>query len=254
MALSPDTNPTDVGQNRTGVQRSPRMTAEMADCTQAVASHYDPLALAPERAELGEKAPPVGTMPPPATLKGVASTAVQALKGEKATVLLDKLGERLAFERTGVRLYEAVMAKVPAADTGQGSLTLGELRRIHDEELAHFLMLRECMEKLGADPTAVTPCADVAGVQGMGLIQVLGDPRTTLTQALDAILTAELVDNDGWTTLIALAEASGQNELAERFTDALAEEDEHLATVRLWIRERLGVQLGASLPATPPPA
>ena len=59
-------------------------------------------------------------MPVPGNLKGAAKAAVKALKGEKAAVFLDKLGERLAFERTGVRLYEAVLAKVPAARSSKG--------------------------------------------------------------------------------------------------------------------------------------
>ena len=84
----------------------------------------------------------------------------------------------------------------------------------------------------------------------MGLVAVLTDPRTTLTQCLDALLTAELADNDGWKILIAMAEASGQDELAQRFATALAEEDHHLASVRAWIAERLGIQLGKRLPST----
>jgi hypothetical protein len=95
----------------------------------------------------------------------------------------------------------------------------------------------------------VTPSADVAGVEASGIIQVLTDPRTTLTQCLGALLTAELADNDGWKILIAMAEAAGQDELAQRFTGALAEEDHHLASVRAWIAERLGIQLGKPLPS-----
>jgi hypothetical protein len=45
-----------------------------------------------------------------------------------------------------------------------------------------------------------------------------------------------------------MAEAIGQDEMARRFTDALAEEDQHLGLVRRWVAERLEVQLGAKLP------
>jgi hypothetical protein len=207
-------------------------------------------ALALARAELSDAAPPVGTMPPPGSLKGVAKSLAKALQGEKATVFLDKLGERLAFERTGVRLYDAVLAKMPAARLEEGTLTADELRRFRDEELAHMHLVREAMEALGGDPTATTPCADLAGVQASGILNVVTDPRTTLTQCLDALLTAELADNDGWKTLIAMMEAAGQDDLAERFTQALVEEDHHLAWTRTWIGERLGIQLGRPLPST----
>ena len=47
-----------------------------------------------------------------------------------------------------------------------------------------------------------------------------------------------------------MAEAAGQDELAEKFATALAQEDHHLASVRTWIAERLGIQLGKPLPST----
>lgn len=243
--------PTDLGANRTGVQTAPARTRKMAENTEAVpAAPLEANALALARAELSQQAPPVGTMPLPGNLEGVAKAAAKALKGEKATVFIDKLGERLAFERTGTRLYEAVLAKFPASRTTEGTLTVDEVRRFRDAELRHMHLVREAIEAVGGDPTAQTPCADVAGVQAMGLVQVVTDPRTTLTQCLDAILTAELADNDGWKTLIALAEAMDQPGLARRFADALAEEDHHLASVRAWLAERLEIQLGAALPST----
>jgi ferritin-like protein len=243
--------PTDLGLNRTGVQTAPLRAKQMAAGTDAAwADPTKATALARDRAELSQEAPPVGTMPPPGNLKGAAKAIAKAFQGEKASVFLDKLGERLAFERSGVRLYDAVLAKMPAARLTEGSLTVEEMREFRDEELAHMHLVKDAMEALGGDPTAVTPCADLAGVQGMGLVQAVTDPRTTLTQCLEALLTAELADNDGWKILIAMTEAAGQDELAERFTQALAEEDHHLASVRTWIAERLGIQLGKRLPST----
>jgi hypothetical protein len=251
MAKNQGTKPTDLGKNRTGVQLAPARTKEMLDNTDAVTA--DPrgaLAIGLERAALSQAAPPVGTMPLPGNLKGLAKTAMKAAQGEHAAVFLDKLGERLAFERTGVRLYDAVLAKLPASRLTEGSLTAQELRRFREEELAHLHLVKDAIEAVGGDPTAVTPSADLAGVQAMGLVAVLTDPRTTLTQCLAALLTAELADNDGWKILIAMAEASGQDELARGFATALAEEDHHLASVRAWIAERLGIQLGKRLPST----
>jgi rubrerythrin len=242
--------PADVGANRTGVQTAPARAREMADNTDAVpAAPLDANAIALARAELSQEAPPVGTMPIPGNLKGMAKTAMKALQGEKATVFLDRLAARLAFERTGTRLYEAVLAKLPASRTSEGTLTVDAVRRFRDDELRHMHLVREALEHVGGDPTAQTPSADVAGVQALGILQVVTDPRTTLTQCLDAMLTAELADNDGWKVLIALAEATDQPDLARRFADALEDEDRHLASVRAWIAERLGIELGRTLPA-----
>jgi rubrerythrin len=243
--------PTDMGANRTGVQTAPARAKEMAENTEAVAAEpREAMALAVVRAEIAKEAPPIGTMPVPGNVKGAAKAAAKALQGKKASVFLDKLGERLAFERTGVRLYDALLAKVPAARLSEGTLTVEQLRHFRDEELEHMHLVKEALEKVGGDPTAETPSADLKGVESMGLVNVLTDPRTTLTQALDAMLTAELADNDGWKILIAMAEAIGQEDLARRFTEALASEDEHLQSIRTWLAERLEIQLGKALPST----
>lgn len=243
--------PTDMGMNRTGAGTAPARTADAAEGAREATGNRAPdsSAIADFRTMLSEKAPPVGSMPPPASVKGAVKTATEALKGNKANVFLDKLGERLAFERNGVRLYDALLVKVSVAKKSEGTLTYEDLKHIRDEELEHMFTVKEAIEELGADPTVMTPCADLAGVQGMGLVQVLTDPRTTLTQCLDAILTAELADNDGWKMLIAMAEALGKTDLAERFTRCLSEEDEHLMNVRRWVAERLEIQLGAKMPS-----
>jgi len=66
-------------------------------------------------------------------------------------------------------------------------------------------------------------------------MQVVTDPRTTIPQSLNAILVAELADNASWEMLLQLAEETGHDEMAERFRAALAEEEQHLASVRQWL-------------------
>jgi hypothetical protein len=63
-------------------------------------------------------------VPPPTSMKGMAKSALQALKGEKATVLIDKLAERLAFERTGTRPYETLIQKAQAINSADRSATV----------------------------------------------------------------------------------------------------------------------------------
>ncbi|HEU4714863.1 MAG TPA: hypothetical protein VFS76_25100 [Pyrinomonadaceae bacterium] len=43
----------------------------------------------------------------------------------------------------------------------------------------------------------------------MGIMPVLTDPRSSMTQCLQVLLTAELTDNAGWEFLIELAENLG---------------------------------------------
>ena len=261
------------GLNRTGATASPEGTQAMTDAVNELTPPVpiDTGAMEAERLLYIDESEPVGSIPPPLG-QGAKAKAAGKPQGGLSSVLMDKVGERIAFERGGVRLYEALLAKydavsrtgdvLPAASDvhevahAQGLAVLapveGEapaetLHRIRAEELAHFRMLCEAMTQLGGDPTAQTPCADVTATASMGIMQVLTDPRTTLAQCLNAILTAELTDNAGWELLIQLAEQAGEAELVGRFLGALAQEQEHLVTVKGWLTAL--VTQGAGTPA-----
>ena len=229
--------PTDIGLNRTGMSASPWLSGRMTDDTwmamPAVPGNETDLGRI--RIEYARVAGPLGSVPPPANLKGVATTFLQMGQGRKPTAFLDKLAERMAFERTGTRLYEILIGKFQASDSPTGPVTLDGLKTFHDQELAHFGMLCDCLEKLGADPTVETPCADLVGVECLGLVQAMADPRTTFAQTLHGMLIAELADNDGWRMLIDLAEGMKQHEMAETFRQAWKEEDVHLDYARSWM-------------------
>ncbi len=220
--------------NRTGLGTAPVQGPRALEASEG----WEPPVADPSdtRASYAREAEPIGTVPPPTSLKGIYETAKGALiEGEKPTVLIDKLGERMAFERTGVRLYEALIGRVDALGSFEGGPSLEQLRRFRDQEAQHMALLKECLESVGADPTAVTPSADLAGVESEGVGKVLGDPRTTVPQCLHAILVAELVDRDGWELLIDLADLLGHDEMASGFREAHAEEEEHLRQVRGWV-------------------
>src|SRR5690606_32748783 len=127
------------------------------------------------------------------------------------------------------------IAKLEAAQVHEGGPTRAELEKIRDEEHQHFLLVRDAIRELGADPTAMTPSADVIGVAGSGWVQVLSDPRTTLTQCLDVMMVVEHGDVDGWELLIEMADNLGFDELAERFRAAHLVEEEHAIKVRAWL-------------------
>jgi rubrerythrin len=240
--------------NRTGIATSPidsRRTIQGAEDAHT-GGMLDGHALEAERLAWARSADPIGTMPPPATLKGMMKTVIEKIEGHKPTVFLDKLGERLAFERTGTRLYEAVIAKLDAADPHPGGPTRSDLELIRNAEHRHFTMIRDAIVQLGADPTAMTPCADLVAVAGLGWVQVVSDPRTTLNQGLDIMLIAELADHSGWELLIGLADQLGFEDLAHQFQAALAEEDQHVARVRGWITTALLGEAGTESRHTQP--
>ena len=231
-----------IGMNRTGIQMSPVQSKEQTAIAERTPPTWpgnaDNLAQA-RQAHIGS-AEPIGSVPLPGSLKGAVKSTVQKAMGHHPMILVDKLGERLAFERNGVRLYDALIAKAEAL--GIGTDRMERLHHFRDEEAEHMQRVKAAMEKIGADPTAQTPAADVAGVSAIGVMQVITDPRTSFSQSLDALLTAELTDNAAWELLIDLARDAGQQEMVDSFTQALQQEQDHLGTVRIWLREDLDLQ------------
>jgi rubrerythrin len=231
---------TPIGMNRTGVQMSPFDTGAMQSgmpASMKPATPGDDTALADMRSTYIEHADPVGSVPVPGTVRGAITTGVSMLTGNHPYLLLDKLGERLAFERTGTRLYDALITKFDSTQDQTTSMTLADLHKIRQDEARHFAIIADAIETLGGDPTSQTPCADLAGVESMGLMQVVTDPRTTIAQSLHAILIGELADNAGWEMLIALAEDQNQNAMITEFSVALDEERVHLQQVQRWLEE-----------------
>jgi rubrerythrin len=238
--------PTDIGPNRTGIATSPidskRTIQGAADADTTGVG--DARGLEAERVRWSSDAVPLGTVPPPGTVKGVIKAVIEKVEGHKVTVLIDKLGERLAFERTGARLYDALLAKFEAAHVHQGGPTRQAIEQIRDDEVRHYALVRDALLQVGADPTAMTPSADVIGVAGQGWVQVLTDPRSTLSQCLVVMLGAEVADAEGWELLATLADALGFDELATQFKLALIEEEEHAVRVRAWLTSSVIGQAG----------
>jgi ferritin-like metal-binding protein YciE len=174
-------------------------------------------------------------VPQPAGIQNTVRTAAKAVTGAKPTLWMDKLGERLAFERTGTRLYEALVSKYEAFGSFDGGPSQADLEHVLQEEYRHFTLLQSVIERHGGDPTAVTPSADLQATASHGVMQVIVDPRTTLLQSLEAILIAELADNACWEALIALAQEAGEDTLVTPFEQALLTEQEHLMKVQAWL-------------------
>lgn len=241
-------NKTATGTNRTGIDMSPVDIKEMLALTSVTppSSPGDQQAIAEMRGRYIAEGDAVGSVPMPGTFKGVASTLMQTVTGKSPAAFIDKLGCRLAFERAGVRLYDALIAKVSSAPMDGTKIPLDTLWKFRNEELQHFRMVEEAIRSIGADPTAQTPSADVDGVASLGLAQVLTDPRTSVSHCLEAILIAELADNDAWQMLIQLTRKMGMDDMAQDFLGALQEEEIHLVHIRQWFKESVLEDAGVS--------
>jgi hypothetical protein len=81
----------------------------------------------------------------------------------------------------------------------------------------------------------VTPSANLQLTASQGVPKVVVDPRTTLLQCLEAVLTTELTDNACWDALVELAQGAGEDALVQQFEQAHRTEQEHLLKVQRWV-------------------
>jgi rubrerythrin len=154
-------------------------------------------------------------------------------------MLIDRLGERLAFQRAVLRMYDTLIDKVGRQGSWPGGPRHEELQAIRQEEREHYLLLRETLEQLGADPTVQTPGTRRAQRLARGIPDMLSDTSVDARQCLEAVLIAELIDNDGWDSLSDLAMSIGQDKLAMLFEQAIERERHHLMAARAWLGAEL---------------
>lgn len=207
--------------NRTGIQDAPTGRG-MLDVPRDLGprSRGSAHEIAQVRTRYARASSPMGTMP------NVDSDLV---------LLLDLLGARLAFERGGVRFYDALLAKIDAYGSFDRGPSRYDLEQIREEEHRHMVMIERVIGDLGADPTVFTPCANREVVSSRGIGDVLLDPRTSLLDGLEAIVIAELADHEQWMALVDTARDLHRENLARIFIACQATEEEHLSKVRRWI-------------------
>jgi Ferritin-like domain len=219
-----DTSST-AGANHTGLGLHPDQLEAMIHGAREFppTSSGDPKAIGEVRIAYAREGEPHATMP---AAPGVAADRLP---------LLDMLGARLQFERTGTRLYDALITKFDAYGGFDGGPSRQQLLEIREQELGHALLIQEAIRSLGGDPTVITPCANLQATASRGIGDVLVDPRTSLIDCLETILVAELADLESWTALARVAEPLGDADLTAKITQAQKTELEHLTKLRGWI-------------------
>lgn len=228
------TNITRPGENHTGIALHPEYALEMIEGTAEFGptSSGGPELIAANRVRMAKVSEPAATMPPS------LQVPLELLP------VLDKLGARVAFERFGVRLYEALISKHDAYGSFRGGPTREDLVQIRTEELRHLGLVHQVILRLGGDPTVVTPCANIQAVASRGIGDILVDPRTSLVECLDAIMVAELTDHESWAQLVPIVAALGHKDIEARMREAERTEVEHMTKVRGWLAAAAKVAAG----------
>lgn len=168
--------------------------------------------------------------------------------------LIDLLAERLAYERTGVELYDQVLEHLEASSDPEAKSLTDRLQHFRDEEKAHEEWLEDQIRDLGGDAHGSTEMSEVVTIESRGVADVIMD-GDDVAHDLHALLTAELSDNAGWELLCDLARQAGDREAERAFSARMKQEDEHLKFMRKAVEQTTARKvLGQKPLSAPPPA
>lgn len=158
--------------------------------------------------------------------------------------LIDVLAERPAFGRAGVRLYDAVVARLEPAEPAVRRMLprVEQMRAEHHAELAWAEALLDALE---AGAAAGVRRVEMAQLETAGLLRIAEDGAATIQELFRALWLFELAHEGGWDLLVRLAERAGdlpaRDELGRWRAQAEAHARyAHRALVELLINEVLG--------------
>ena len=157
---------------------------------------------------------------------------MQDLAQHNRQKVIDLLTERLTFERSGVKLYDSIIAKVEASVDEEARRLLDQLREHRDEEKEHEEWLEEQIRALGGDAHGQTEMSELVKRESRGIEDVILDGDNDLSHLVHALLVAELADHAGWDLLVELAEEARDRDAKKAFKKRLHEEEEHLLFAR----------------------
>ena len=145
--------------------------------------------------------------------------------------VIDMLSERLQFERSGVKLYDAVIQKMQSSREPVVAKMLDQMQEHRDQEKEHEEWLEECIRQLGGDDKQLSEKAKLVQRESKGIEEVI-QRDAEIPHLFHALLAAELVDNAGWDLLVQIADECDDTKAKRDFKKRLHEEEEHLILIR----------------------
>jgi hypothetical protein len=162
-----------------------------------------------------------------------------ALNRARSGSLLRQLHERLACARSSTRLYEEVSTILDLAPAVHPfGVSRDIVARFRNEEAAHFELLCECIDSLGADPLPSMASVRSRANRDAAKQQETDCPGTRLARLLERLLCMQRADQAAWERLVATARGYGNDELVRRFGEAWFEATAHVRQLLVWLHWR----------------
>jgi rubrerythrin len=153
-------------------------------------------------------------------------------------VLMDKLSEFLMVEQGGLELYRVALSRATNPETRQ------RYQEFAEQTTRHRAILIRLIERLGGDPSYVSPTARLAQVKASSLLETAlrmdGLSQEELEASdLENVLLAETKDHADWHLLEQLVQQVDDQQVKTALEEAVQEvepeEDTHLE----WARDTL---------------
>jgi rubrerythrin len=153
-------------------------------------------------------------------------------------VLMDKLSEFLMVEQGGLELYRIALARATDPETRQ------QYQEFAEQTDCHRSVLVRLIERLGGDPSYVSPTARLAQLKASSLLETAVRAGGLSQEELEAndlenVLLAETKDHADWHLLEQLAQQVDDQQVKTAIEEAVREvepqEDAHLE----WARDTL---------------
>src|SRR2546426_5363578 len=94
--------------------------------------------------------------------------------------VIDLLTERLEFERAGVKLYDAILAKMDSSAQEEVVAMIDPMREHRNQEWQHEERLERWIRELGGDAHGQTELSQLSKRESQGIEQVVFDQRSQL--------------------------------------------------------------------------
>lgn len=167
-----------------------------------------------------------------------SSSDISKVQQHNTALLLNKLAQRLSYERANVRFYEALIFKSLAAEQGvRRIVSVDRLRQFRDEDVEHTVLLKTAIETLGADVDMWLPDAVPSQATQITMSKMLTKTHGDILQCLQSVVVFARNDADEWQMLYRLFSSMGLEKMTETFRQAWEEDQQQLTTLSAWVEQ-----------------
>ena len=151
---------------------------------------------------------------------------------DKQNIYVQKVADRLAFERGETRLYSLAINRLQNSSKSSHQEIIDLLKVNRQNEENHAALVKEALRS--RDPGALESWELFDGVNlaYRGFFETIVNPHSDLPRIIQILFFAKLADHAEWEILIHLAQKVSEEKRMSQFEEALTEELKQLSVLK----------------------